>query len=166
MSGISYVRGDATVPSVKGVKVIAHVCNDLGGWGKGFVLALSRRWPEPEAAYRAWHRARAGNDFGLGAAQFVQVGQDLWVANLVGQRGIRTGGKGAPVRYEAIDTALGLLADKAVGLGASVHMPRIGCGLAGGRWDRVEPLVEARLVSRGLAVTVYDHGDRPTAARA
>ena len=39
MSEIVYVRGDATVPSVKGVKVIAHVCNDIGGWGKGFVLA-------------------------------------------------------------------------------------------------------------------------------
>jgi O-acetyl-ADP-ribose deacetylase (regulator of RNase III) len=50
MGEINYVRGDATVPSVKGVKVIAHVCNDSGGWGKGFVLALSRRWPEPEKA--------------------------------------------------------------------------------------------------------------------
>lgn len=51
----------------------------------------------------------------------------MWVANLVGQRGIRTGSKGVPVRYEAIDASLGLLADKAVELGASVHMPRIGC---------------------------------------
>ncbi|MFF4349335.1 macro domain-containing protein [Streptomyces sp. NPDC001530] len=159
MSGIMYVRGDATVPSVKGVKVIAHVCNDIGGWGKGFVLALSRRWPEPEKAYRAWHRDRAHNDFGLGAAQFVQVEGYVWVTNLVGQRGIRTGSKGVPVRYEAIDTALGLLADKAAELGASVHMPRIGCGLAGGRWSRVEPLITERLVKRGLAVTVYDHGD-------
>ncbi|MFE0817971.1 GNAT family N-acetyltransferase [Streptomyces sp. NPDC058794] len=73
MSEIRYVRGDATVPSVKGVKVIAHVCNDLGGWGKGFVLAISRRWPEPEAAYRAWHRDRASNDFGLGAVGYRQL---------------------------------------------------------------------------------------------
>ncbi|MFF3884401.1 Appr-1-p processing protein [Streptomyces sp. NPDC001914] len=158
MTEIAYVRGDATAPSVKGVKMIAHVCNDIGGWGKGFVLALSRRWPEPEAAYRAWHRGRAGNDFGLGAAQFVQVEPYVWVANLVGQRGIRTGSKGVPVRYEAIDAALALLAGKAVELGASVHMPRIGCGLAGGTWARVEPLVTERLVRRGLAVTVYDHG--------
>lgn len=157
MSEITYVRGDATVPSVRGVKLIAHVCNDVGGWGKGFVLALSRRRPEPEKAYRAWHRDRAHNDFGLGAAQFVQVERYLWVANLIGQRGIRTGAKGVPVRYEAIDTALGRLADRAVGLDASVHMPRIGCGLAGGTWSRVEPLVTGRLVARGIAVTVYDH---------
>ncbi|WP_432752425.1 macro domain-containing protein [Streptomyces sp. JL2001] len=154
---ITYVRGDATAPQGKGVKIIAHVCNDRGGWGRGFVLALSRRWPAPEAAYRRWHRGRAGNDFGLGAAQFVQVGPYVWVANLVGQRGIRTSrSSGVPVRYEAIDAALGLLADRAVELGASVHMPRIGCGLAGGTWARVEPLVTARLVTRGIPVTVYD----------
>ncbi|MCX5291544.1 MULTISPECIES: macro domain-containing protein [unclassified Streptomyces] len=159
MSEITYVRGDATVPSVKGVKVIAHVCNDIGGWGKGFVVALSRRRPEPEAAYRAWHRGRATNDFGLGAAQFVRVEPYMWVANMVGQRGIRTGSKGVPVRYEAIDAALGRLAQKTTELGASVHMPRIGCGLAGGAWARVEPLITERLVRRGISVTVYDHGE-------
>lgn len=159
MSEIRYVRGDATVPSAKGVKVIAHVCNDLGGWGKGFVLALSRRWPEPEAAYRAWHRDRASNDFRLGAVQFVQVERYVWVANMIGQRGTRTGSKGVPVRYEAIDAALGRLAGRAAELDASVHMPRIGCGLAGGKWSRVEPLVTGRLVSSGIPVTVYDHGE-------
>lgn len=157
MGEITYVRGDASAPQGKGVKVIAHVCNDLGGWGKGFVLDLSRRWPEPEAAYRRWHRERARNDFGLGAIQLVRVTGYVWVANMIGQRGIRTGSKGVPVRYEAIDAALGPVADRALELGASVHMPRIGCGLAGGRWDRVEPLVTARLVERGVAVTVYDH---------
>ncbi|WP_406276320.1 macro domain-containing protein [Streptomyces sp. NBC_00191] len=157
MLEIEYVQGDATTPRGKGVKLIAHVCNDLGGWGKGFVLAISRRWPGPEAAYRRWHRERAGNDFGLGAVQYVQVGPYLWVANMVGQRGMRTGSKGVPVRYEAIDTALGALAEKAAELEASVHMPRIGCGLAGGKWSRVEPLIAQRLTGRGIPVTVYDH---------
>ncbi|WP_316522919.1 macro domain-containing protein [Kitasatospora brasiliensis] len=157
MGEITYVRGDATTPQGKGVKVIAHVCNDLGGWGKGFVLALSRRWPEPEAAYRRWHRERAKNDFGLGAVQLVPVDPHVWVANLVGQRGIRTGrSTGVPVRYEAIDTGLVALGEHALRLGASVHMPRIGCGLAGGRWEKVEPLVSARLTARGVPVTVYD----------
>ncbi|THA79646.1 hypothetical protein E6R60_03350 [Streptomyces sp. A0642] len=41
-------------------------------------------------------------------------------------------------------------------LGASVHMPRIGCGLAGGTWSRIEPLIEKRLTGRGIPVTVYD----------
>ncbi|MEU8701437.1 macro domain-containing protein [Streptomyces sp. NPDC048680] len=157
MTEIVYVKGDATAPQGKGVKLIAHVCNDLGGWGKGFVLAVSRRRPEPEARYRAWHRERAANDFGLGAVQFVRMSPYIRVANMVGQRGMRTGSKGVPVRYGAIDTALGAVAVRAAELGASVHMPRIGCGLAGGTWSRIEPLLEQRLLSQGIGVTVYDH---------
>lgn len=51
------------------------------------------------------------------------------------------------------------MATKAAELDASVHMPRIGCGLAGGNWSRVEPLIMRRLAERGVAVTVYDHGE-------
>jgi O-acetyl-ADP-ribose deacetylase (regulator of RNase III) len=150
------IRGDATSPQAKGRKVIAHVCNDLGGWGKGFVLAISRRWPEPERDYRDWHRHRAGNDFGLGATRLVRVAPDMWVANMVGQRGMRRGSAGPPIRYDAVERCLAALADRAEELGASVHMPRIGCGLAGGTWDRIEPLVLRTLCARDIPVTVYD----------
>ncbi|MCX5296206.1 macro domain-containing protein [Streptomyces sp. NBC_00193] len=152
------IRGDATSPQARGPKIIAHVCNDLGGWGKGFVLALSKRWSEPEAAYRAWHRGRSGNDFALGAVQLVQVRPDIWVANMVGQHGIRTGSGGPPVRYEAIERCLDRLAAHATERGASVHMPRIGCGLAGGKWSRIEPLIRDELCAKGIPVTVYDFG--------
>jgi hypothetical protein len=39
----------------------------------------------------------------------------------------------------------------------ALRRPHIGCGLAGGRWERIEPLVLARLTEQGTAVTVYDH---------
>lgn len=61
------------------------------------------------------------------------------------------------MRYEAIDAALGAVAVRAAELEASVHMPRIGCGLAGGKWARIEPLIERRLISAGIPATVYDH---------
>jgi O-acetyl-ADP-ribose deacetylase (regulator of RNase III) len=150
------VKGDATSPQAKGPKIIAHICNDLGGWGKGFVLAVSKRWPEPERAYRDWHRARAGNDFGLGATPLVRVRPDTWVANMVAQRGMRTGSKGPPIRYDAVARCLGAVADHALRLTASVHMPRIGSGIAGGRWDRVEPIITETLLARDVATTVYD----------
>ncbi len=69
---LTIIKGDATSPQAKGPKVIAHVCNDVGGWGKGFVLAISRRWPEPERDFRRRHRERARNDFALGAVRLVQ----------------------------------------------------------------------------------------------
>ncbi len=86
------IRGDATSPQAKGSKIIVHVCNDLGGWGKGFVLAISCRWSEPERAYRQWHRERAGNGFGLGATQLVQIQADTWVANTPSGADRRTSG--------------------------------------------------------------------------
>jgi O-acetyl-ADP-ribose deacetylase (regulator of RNase III) len=151
-----FIKGDATSPQAKGPKIIAHVCNDIGGWGKGFVLALSRRWPEPERDYRDWHRHRAGNGFGLGEVRLVRVQPDLWVANMIGQHGIRRGSAGPPIRYEAVGRCLMTVGAHALRLDASVHMPRIGCGLAGGRWDRIEPFVVAALSEREIAVTVYD----------
>lgn len=157
MTPLTFVRGDATSPQAKGPKVIAHICNDLGGWGKGFVLAISRRWPEPEASYRAWHRARASNDFALGATQLVQVWPDLWVANMVAQHGIKPGSSGPPIRYDALQRALAALTPHVLQHGASVHMPRIGCGLAGGKWERIEPLIVSELSGHDVHVTVYDH---------
>ncbi len=155
---IRYISGDATQPQARGNRIIAHVGNDLGGWGKGFVLAISKRWPEPEAAYRAWHKDRSKNDFGLGAIQVVPVEPYIWVANMVAQRGMKTGSNGPPIRYEAVRACLKKLASEAKGLGASVHMPRIGCGLAGGRWEEVEPIILDELIAQGIEVTVYDFG--------
>ncbi|HJZ91139.1 MAG TPA: hypothetical protein VKE40_09720 [Gemmataceae bacterium] len=77
---------------------------------------------------------------------------------MVGQRGIKRGKSGPPIRYEAVAECLERVAAKALELGASVHMPRIGCGLAGGEWSKIEPLIEQRLCDRGVAVTVYDFG--------
>lgn len=141
-----------------GPKIIAHVCNDGGGWGRGFVVALSARWREPEAAFRAWARGKRETDraFELGAVQLVGVEDGLWVANLVGQRGTRAKGGLPPVRYEAIATGLATIAGHARRLGASVHMPRIGCGLAGGTWERIGPLVESELAAKGVVTVVYD----------
>lgn len=156
MATIHYVKGDATQPQAKGNKVIAHVCNDLGGWGKGFVLAISKRWAEPEAEYRAWHKGRSRNDFGLGAIRLVRVEPYVWVANMVAQRGMKTGSNGPPIRYEAVRACLRKLAVEAEALQASAHMPRIGCGLAGGRWEKVEPIVVEEMTSKGIEVTIYD----------
>ncbi|MGW7291686.1 Appr-1-p processing protein [Streptomyces xiamenensis] len=158
MTSLRVIQGDATDPQAAGPKIIAHVCNDLGGWGKGFVLAVSRRWPEPERAYRRWHRERADNDFGLGAVQFVEVRRDITVANMIGQHGMKTGSQGKPIRYEALERCLRTVAAAAVAREASVHMPRIGCGLAGGTWARIGPIVEETLCRSGVPTTVYDVG--------
>lgn len=153
---ITYQIGNATRAIGDGPKIIAHVCNDAGGWGKGFDVAVSRRWPQPEQRYRACHRGTESEPFALGQVQFVQVEDEIWVANLIGQHGMGFRDGLPPIRYDAIREGLCCVAANAKELGASVHMPRIGCGLAGGKWEEVERIVEEELIAPGIAVTVYD----------
>jgi O-acetyl-ADP-ribose deacetylase (regulator of RNase III) len=155
MVSIDYARGDATSPPAPGPKIICHVCNDVGGWGSGFVVAVSKRWSEPEAEYRGWF-ARNDGTFRLGAIQLVHVAPELWVANMIGQHGLKVSAEGPPIRYDALARCLAQLGAEATAKGASVHMPRIGCGLAGGEWAVVEGLIREHLTARGIAVTVYD----------
>lgn len=152
---ITYTKGDATSPLSPGNKIIVHVCNDVGGWGKGFVVAISKRWPEPEKSYRQWFKDKT--DFALGEVQFVQVEKDIWIANLIGQHKMNKDEQGnAPIRYEAIKQGLQKVASFAIENTASVHMPRIGCGLAGGTWDRIEPIIQETLGDMETAIVVYD----------
>lgn len=153
---LSFINGDATQPIGAGNKIIVHICNDIGKWGKGFVLALSSRWPITRSQYMAWYKRDDALPFRLGEVQFVQVEPDLWVANLIGQHGIRRRGCHVPIRYEAVAEGLTKVAIKAQELNGSVHMPRIGCGLAGGKWEEIEPLIDDALCGQGIAVTVYD----------
>ena len=89
---IQYLVGDATRPVGDGAKIIVHVCNDIGKWGRGFVLAVSRRWPEPERVFKALFKA--GEESQLGDVQFVQVDPGITVANVIGQHGIASRSRG------------------------------------------------------------------------
>ncbi|MDX1907904.1 MAG: macro domain-containing protein [Bacteroidia bacterium] len=152
---IFYTKGDATYPTSEGNKVLVHICNDMGGWGKGFVMAISKRWKEPAHQYRQWFTSQ--ENFSLGQVQFVQVEPSLWVANLIGQHNLYKDKNGnPPIRYEAVLDGLEKVGQFAVEKNASVHMPRIGCGLAGGTWDKIEPLVKQSLSDKDISVTVYD----------
>jgi len=155
MKDIQYTKGDATAPQSENNKIIVHICNDMGGWGKGFVMAISKRWKKPENQYREWFKSKDG--FELGKVQFVQVEEDLWVANLIGQHKINKDENGnAPIRYDAIEDGLKEVASFAKESNASVHMPRIGCGLAGGKWEMIEPIILQRLSNNDVEVVVYD----------
>lgn len=153
---INYLVGDATDPQVPGNKIIAHICNDIGAWGAGFVMAISKKWPEPENIYNEWHQR--GRNFGvpfkLGFLQFVAVEDDIVIANMIGQHGVRSKDNQKPLDLDALKQCLEILSNRAYLTNASVHMPRIGCGLAGGKWEEVEPIILEAL--DGIDVYVYD----------
>lgn len=161
---IRYTVGDATFPEGDGPKIIAHVVNDLPAWGAGFVLAVSKRWPQPRQRYFDWARQRPSS-FLLGSVDLVPVEPELWVANMLAQHGIRPrrgpGVHGPLVQYDALRQCLYELSWQAKIQRASVHMPRIGCGLAGGEWSIVEGIIDSALVARGIDVVVYDLPGQP-----
>jgi O-acetyl-ADP-ribose deacetylase (regulator of RNase III) len=149
---IEYVIGDATEPRGEGLKIIVHVCNNQGYWGKGFVLALSKRFGKlPYLEYKKMDKT-------LGKVSYVKVNQNeggaTWVANIIGQEGIRVKNGIPPVRYEAIASGFMNVLETFLGNKYTIHMPRIGCGLAGGEWSKVEALINAVLSEKD--VTVYD----------
>jgi len=153
---IQYVNGDATEPIGVGTKIIVHIVNDLGAWGSGFVLSVSARWPEPKAAYML---SKERNNLILGNVQLVSVesgrlDESIFVANLVGQSGLKGPSNPRPVQYPAVEDGLCKIATEARKIGASVHMPRIGCARGGSKWSQMEPIIARAL--DGISVTVYD----------
>lgn len=167
---IAYKAGDATCPEGDGPRVIVHVCNDKGGWGSGFVRAISAKWPEPERAYRQWYRLRKDPDgddrFSLGGVQIVEVGRRLWVANMIAQAGYGPSASRQhrtpnpdhrpPIRYDSLEKCLLKVALFAQKREASLHMPRIGCGLGGGTWSQVEPILLKTQETCPISMVVYD----------
>lgn len=154
---INYLVGDATQPKVEGTKIIVHICNDVGKWGKGLVLAISKRWKLPEAIYKS--AFSADEKPALGDVQFIPVEDDIVIPNIIGQKGVRSPRdtkSPAPIRYPAVRKGLIAVAEYALQHNASVHMPRIGCGLAGGRWEDIEPIIEETLTQKNIATNVYD----------
>lgn len=160
---IYYVTGDVTRPTAEGEKCIVHVCNDIGAWGSGVVVAISKRWPEPERAYRQI-ADNSPEEMVLGNYQMVMVEDDITIVNMIAQHGIRTRknrNAPAPIRYDALRECLKKVADE-LSTEVSIHMPRIGCGRAGGTWDKIGPIVEEELVNKGFDVYVYDFEEKGT----
>jgi len=158
---IVYVTGDATFPMGTGRKLVIHICNDVGGWGSGFVIAVSKRWAAPEIHYRALaEKARGlGNFIQLGEVQFVEVGDNIIIGNMIAQHMTQWLDGVPPIRYEALSIALDMVAQYALKHGCTVHGPRFGSALAGGDWDRIAALVEKKIVAKGIPVTIYDFPD-------
>jgi len=144
---IKFVKGDATQPQGEGNKIICHICNDIGAWGAGFVLALSKRWSYPEQHYRARQK------YPLGHADVLKVEEDIYVANMIAQHNTRSNNGIPPIRYTRLADALYRVNKVAVEKNATLHMPRIGCGLAGGKWEAVEAVIKAVVT---VDVVVYD----------
>ena len=131
--------GDATAPSAN--TVLAHICNDKGGWGAGFVLAINRRLGfKPMNLYKKTYKYGRGTNSTC-KLDYNGMPEEFYVCNMVAQEGYPTRDKPCAVDYEALERCLRMLHTFAVSRRLKIQMPRIGSGLGGGDWTLIEQII-------------------------
>lgn len=138
-------------------RALAHGCNMQGRFGRGFAKAVSERYPEAFAAYRAAHEA---GRLRLGLI-VPWVGPERAVLNMITQD--RYGRGERFVDYDAVRECFGM-----VERGARRHIerregfffedprlaiPRIGADRGGGDWDVIAAIIAEEV--RSVEVVVY-----------
>jgi O-acetyl-ADP-ribose deacetylase (regulator of RNase III) len=153
---ITYLRGDATSTRGVGGRLLVQIVNDsaLTWGGGGFAAAVKRRWPSAQKAFT--ERVVADrNALRLGSVLSCALEPDVTLVSVVAQRGY--GPSSRPrIRYGALRESLLRVLEIANERHASVHMPRIGTGLAGGSWPVIEEIIGEVLTRSGVKVFVYD----------
>lgn len=154
---LTHIKGSALHP-VTPDGYIVHVCNDIGAWGGGFTKFLSEQWPQPEAEYReAFSR---GKQLPMGEIQLVSIPRTGYtVVNMVAQRGVRSQSSAEiPLQYPKLLRCLLNLKEvlrESAEVMPVVHMPRIGCGLAGGNWPDVRSVIDSAWNDLQVQIYVY-----------
>jgi O-acetyl-ADP-ribose deacetylase (regulator of RNase III) len=154
-SNVRFLKGDASQPRGTGTKLILQIVSDKAlTWGAGFARTMREKWPAAQREFTEWATSDR-REFRLGAVHISHAREDILVASLVAQHGYGPSAK-PRIRYSALELCLLKVAEAAKRHSATIHLPRIGTGQAGGAWTIVEEIIEQTLGKETLDVTVYD----------
>ena len=127
--------------------VIVHGCNAQGVMGSGVAAQVKAKFPGAFALYRKVYEMGAlklGTISVFEAANTSEGRARLLIVNAVTQDRYGTDRRHAD--YGAIHRCFEHVAQTARSYQLTeVHFPLIGCGLAGGQWEIVAPLIETTL---------------------
>lgn len=166
---LNYIHADvfkSKTQNPNALKVIPHVCNSSGGWGRGFVVALSEVWTEPEDYYREWHReGKTFNSFNssspteipfnMGFIQPIIINPNIIVVNMIAQDGYTSKARPRAVSYVHLTQCMLRLNKILTGLpNVEIHAPKFGAGLGGGKWEVIEELINE--VWHKIPVYIYE----------
>lgn len=130
-------------------QVIAHGCNCVGGYGSGVAGQLAKKWPDTRNAYLRQHNSHGWE---LGFVQYVDIGDKI-VANCATQQNYVPRGV-CHADYDAIWECMLKVKDYARVKKFSIAIPKLGAGLAGGDWTKIEGILID--VFNDYDVTVYE----------
>ncbi|MDE0032540.1 MAG: macro domain-containing protein [Deltaproteobacteria bacterium] len=152
---VRFLHGDVLHPGGSAPRFLCQLVNDRAKkWGGGVARKVAHRFPRAEVEFSdSLFRVPRGER--LGSVIYSRATDDITVASMIAQEGF--GPSLLPrIRYAALERCLKSVAARALAEKASIHMPRIGTGAAGGDWATIEEMLDDAVVRAGLSVTVYD----------
>lgn len=147
------IHGDLIALALEGrFDVIVHGCNCFHTMGAGIAAQIARAFPE---AVEADHGTTYGERVKLGtlsiaAASRADADVPLLILNAYTQYE-----PGRNVDYDAIATCFDRVS-RLVAPVARIGYPMIGAGIAGGDWERIAAIIDARLVGMDHTLVVYE----------
>lgn len=150
---MQYQQGDMVkhILSVDALDAYAHQCNCFTAMGAGIARTLAAQFPEVKAADAA---TVTGNEAKLGTFTKAVVTPTSTVYNVYGQ--YSTSRLKRTTNYPALFSGLRAVMEDMVSNGKStLGIPYIGCGLARGNWEEVEPTIKALADKYNITVTVF-----------
>jgi len=156
------VKGDVTNPQRakdNEIVIIPHCCNNKKIWGGGFVIALSKKWKEPEKIYRDFFNQQYPT---LGHVCYAEVNKRLIVANMIGQDGIMADTNPKPIKYRDLANAMYNVFEYVEMVKSrtsdpvAIHAPKFGSLRAGGNWNFLLDLIAEIWIQNGIDVTIYE----------
>lgn len=126
-----------------------NTVNCVGVMGAGVALAFKQRYPE---MYRDYAKACRAGAVKPGRMHVWKPLDGDWIINFPTKRDWRD-----PSRYEDIEAGLDDLRKYLSPLGpVSVALPALGCGHGGLDWERVAPMISAKLEALEANIHVYE----------
>ena len=146
--------------------IICHQVNCQGIMGHGIAKQVKEKYKGVFNEYKRYCDAHADNreamlgealiidiDYGAAVLDWLVDKERKYIANIFGQL---TYGTGLRTNYKALVLGLEVVASFAKEHNLSVAIPyKIGCGLAGGDWNKVNILIEGVFAGTGLEVLMY-----------
>lgn len=125
-----------------GLSIVAHGVNCMGKFASGFAAAVAKRYPQAREEYLDKHRKRGWE---LGEVQYsvvrkTNVGKGV-IANCATQYTYGYEGR-LYLEYDALEDCLKQVFNITRMCNGKLHMPWIGCGLAGGDKEKVTKIIE------------------------
>ena len=142
---IEYVKGDLFATEIQ---TIAHGCNAQGVMGSGVAKIIKERYPDAFKRYRNQYEKQGVLKLGdIIVVPCEYNGEKKIIVNAITQELFGRDGRRF-VSYDAVSESMSKINHMFEVYGISeIAMPKIGAGLANGKWEILERIIETELTN-------------------